>query len=183
MSAINYSEKIPNNVDLGSDRTLQRALEQWQPNFISWWDDMGPEGTTDNEVYLRTAVSVDPQGWAQFGHVKMHSLRIARKQCVSASNTPKPRCTWSRRTHLCLPIDCNNSKRWSVSVHPFKIVHQAPIGIAANVNSILDAVEYSFKRTVYIFDPFVIVARCNAVLGNNDRHMACLVPCATNARL
>ena len=75
MSAINYSEKIPNNVDLGSDRTLQRALEQWQPNFINWWDDMGPEGTTDNEVYLRTAVSVDPQGWAQFGHVKMRDYR------------------------------------------------------------------------------------------------------------
>ena len=48
MSAINYSEKIPNNVDLGGDRTLQRALEQWQPNFINWWDDMGPEGTTDS---------------------------------------------------------------------------------------------------------------------------------------
>ncbi len=75
MSAINYSEKIPNNVDLGSDRTLQRALEQWQPNFINWWDDMSPEGTTDNEVYLRTAVSVDPQGWAQFGHVKMRDYR------------------------------------------------------------------------------------------------------------
>jgi len=75
MSAINYSEKIPNNVDLGSDRTLQRALEQWQPNFINWWDDMGPEGTTENEVYLRTAVSVDPQGWAQFGHVKMRDYR------------------------------------------------------------------------------------------------------------
>ena len=75
MSAINFSEKIPNNVDLGGDRTLQRALEQWQPNFINWWDDMGPEGTTDNEVYLRTAVSVDPQGWAQFGHVKMRDYR------------------------------------------------------------------------------------------------------------
>ncbi len=75
MSAINYSEKIPNNVDLGGDRTLQRALEQWQPNFINWWDDMGPEGTTDHEVYLRTAVSVDPQGWAQFGHVKMRDYR------------------------------------------------------------------------------------------------------------
>ena len=75
MSAINYSEKIPNNVDLGGDRTLQRALEQWQPNFIHWWDDMGPEGTTDHEVYLRTAVSVDPQGWAQFGHVKMRDYR------------------------------------------------------------------------------------------------------------
>jgi benzoyl-CoA 2,3-dioxygenase component B len=28
MSAINYSEKIPNNVNLSDDRTLQRALEQ-----------------------------------------------------------------------------------------------------------------------------------------------------------
>ena len=35
MSSINYSEKIPNNVNLGEDRTLQRALEGWQPNFIN----------------------------------------------------------------------------------------------------------------------------------------------------
>ena len=75
MSSINYSDKIPNNVNLSEDRTLQRALEQWQPNFINWWDDMGPDGTTDAEVYLRTAVSVDPQGWAQFGHVKMRDYR------------------------------------------------------------------------------------------------------------
>jgi benzoyl-CoA 2,3-epoxidase subunit B len=75
MDAINYSDKIPNNVNLAQDRTLQRALEQWQPNFISWWDDMGPEGTTNDDVYLRTAVSVDPQGWAQFGHVKMRDYR------------------------------------------------------------------------------------------------------------
>ena len=69
------TEKIPNNVNLSEDRTLQRALESWQPNFINWWDDMGPDGTTDAEVYLRTAVSVDPQGWAQFGHVKMRDYR------------------------------------------------------------------------------------------------------------
>ena len=69
--AIDYTQKIPNNVNLADDRTLQRALEQWQPNFITWWDDVGPEGSTNHEVYLRTAVSVDPQGWAQFGHVKM----------------------------------------------------------------------------------------------------------------
>ncbi len=75
MSTINYSEKIPNNVNLNEDRTLQRALEQWQPNFVNWWDDVGPEGSTDHEVYLRTAVSVDPAGWAQFGHVKMRDYR------------------------------------------------------------------------------------------------------------
>ena len=75
MSTINYSEKIPNNVNLGEDRTLQRALEGWQPNFINWWDDVGPEGSTNHEVYLRTAVIVDPNGWAQFGHVKMRDYR------------------------------------------------------------------------------------------------------------
>ncbi len=75
MSTINYSDKIPNNVNLSDDRTLQRALEQWQPNFLSWWDDMGPEGSAASEVYLRTAVSVDPQGWAQFDFVKMRDYR------------------------------------------------------------------------------------------------------------
>ncbi len=75
MTSINYSDKIPNNVNLSDDRTLQRALEGWQPSFLSWWDDMGPEGTTNDDVYLRTAISVDPQGWAQFGHTKMRDYR------------------------------------------------------------------------------------------------------------
>lgn len=75
MSSIDYSQKIPNNVDLSGDRTLQRALESWQPSFIRWWDDVGPEGSTNHDVYLRTAVSVDPQGWAQFGYVKMRDYR------------------------------------------------------------------------------------------------------------
>lgn len=75
MSGINYSEKIPNNVNLSEDRTLQRALEQWQPNYLSWWNDMGPEGAQNHDVYLRTAISVDPQGWAHFGYVKMPDYR------------------------------------------------------------------------------------------------------------
>ncbi|HEV7575759.1 MAG TPA: benzoyl-CoA 2,3-epoxidase subunit BoxB [Caldimonas sp.] len=73
--SIDYTQKIPNNVDLADDRTLQRALEQWQPNFITWWDDVGPEGSTNHEVYLRTATSVDPQGWAHFDYVKMRDYR------------------------------------------------------------------------------------------------------------
>ncbi len=74
-TGINYSEKIPNNVNLSEDKTLQRALEHWQPNYLSWWNDMGPEGSQNFDVYLRTAVSVDPSGWAQFGHVKMPDYR------------------------------------------------------------------------------------------------------------
>src|SRR5256886_14984644 len=68
---INYTEKIPNNVDLGRDRVLQRALEHWQPAYMGWWYDMGPNESHNYEVYLRTAISVEPDGWAQFGYVKM----------------------------------------------------------------------------------------------------------------
>ncbi len=74
-TGINYSDKIPNNVNLSEDKTLQRALEHWQPNYLSWWNDMGPEGAMQHDVYLRTAVSVEPGGWAQFGHVKMPDYR------------------------------------------------------------------------------------------------------------
>ena len=59
---ISTGDKIPNNVDLAGDKVLQRALEQWQPEFLNWWADMGPEGSRTNDVYLRTAVSVEPSG-------------------------------------------------------------------------------------------------------------------------
>ena len=36
---------------------------------------MGPDKTTTAEVYLRTAISVDPKGWAQFDYVKMPEYR------------------------------------------------------------------------------------------------------------
>ena len=73
--AINYQEKIPNNVDLVDDRRLQRALESWQPKFLEWWKEQGPSGFQDTNVYLRTAVSIEPGGWAHFGHVRMPEYR------------------------------------------------------------------------------------------------------------
>ena len=36
---------------------------------------MGPEGFQESLVYLRTAVSVDPKGWAKFDYVKMPEYR------------------------------------------------------------------------------------------------------------
>jgi benzoyl-CoA 2,3-dioxygenase component B len=69
-----YAEKIPNNVSLADDRRLQRALESWQPNFLTWWETMGPALPTQ-DVYLRTAVNVGREGWAQFGHVPMRDYR------------------------------------------------------------------------------------------------------------
>ena len=72
---INYSEKIPNNVGLAHDRTLQRALEHWQPHFLQWWHEMGPSDFEKADVYLRTATSVDAKGWASYGAVKMPDYR------------------------------------------------------------------------------------------------------------
>ena len=73
--AIDYQSRIPNNVDLSNDRGLQRALEHWQPAFLGWWKELGPERYQGHEVYLRTATSVDAKGWASFGHVKMPDYR------------------------------------------------------------------------------------------------------------
>ena len=69
-----YSEKIPNNIGLREDRRLQRALESWQPNFLAWWESMGPALPTE-DVYLRTAVNVGREGWAHFDHVVMKDYR------------------------------------------------------------------------------------------------------------
>ncbi|HUW37653.1 MAG TPA: benzoyl-CoA 2,3-epoxidase subunit BoxB [Rhodocyclaceae bacterium] len=72
---INYSEKIPNNVDLSGNRVLQRALEHWQPAFLQWWSEMGPDKSQMMDVYLRTAISVEAKGWAHFDYVKMPDYR------------------------------------------------------------------------------------------------------------
>lgn len=69
------NEQIPNNVGLSDDRRLQRALLKWQPEFLSWWQEMGPEGFQTSDIYLRTAVSVDTNGWAHFDYVKMPDYR------------------------------------------------------------------------------------------------------------
>ena len=72
---MSLTDSIPNNVDLGSDRKLLRALEKWQPNFIEWWKDMGPEGFQEDQIWLRTAISVDASGWANYEYVRMPEYR------------------------------------------------------------------------------------------------------------
>ena len=75
MTGVDLGERIPNNVGLSADRKLQRALERWQPQFLEWWRDMGPVEHQDRDVYLRTAISVGKDGWANFGYVKMPDYR------------------------------------------------------------------------------------------------------------
>src|SRR5216684_2615009 len=72
---VDYSTKIPNNVNLSEDRQVLKALEGWHPGYMDWWSDMGPEGFQQSLVYLRTAYSVDPRGWAKFDYVRMPEYR------------------------------------------------------------------------------------------------------------
>lgn len=70
------AERIPNNVDLSSNKRLQRALEHWQPKYLEWWQDMGPvDFQHHHQVYLRTAVSVEPHGWIHYDFVKLPEYR------------------------------------------------------------------------------------------------------------
>ncbi|MFT6558498.1 benzoyl-CoA 2,3-epoxidase subunit BoxB [Sneathiella sp.] len=72
---VSYDTQIPNNVGLSTDKRVLKALERWHPGYINWWKDLGPSGFHESQVYLRTAVSVDPKGWAKFGYVKMPEYR------------------------------------------------------------------------------------------------------------
>ncbi|MCH8110814.1 MAG: benzoyl-CoA 2,3-epoxidase subunit BoxB [Proteobacteria bacterium] len=73
--SIDYNEKIPNNVDIAGDRRLRRALENWQPAYLKWWENLGPVESANDDVYLRTAISVDEGGWAHYGFLKMPDYR------------------------------------------------------------------------------------------------------------
>jgi benzoyl-CoA 2,3-epoxidase subunit B len=74
VSIIDYSERIPNNVGLATDRKLQRALESWQPKFLDWWSTLGPSLPT-RDVYLRTATAIGRDGWANWDRVPMEQYR------------------------------------------------------------------------------------------------------------
>ncbi len=72
---VSYDTQIPNNVGLSSDKRVLKALEKWHPGYISWWNDLIPDNFQQSLIYLRTAVSVDPKGWAKFDYVKMPEYR------------------------------------------------------------------------------------------------------------
>ena len=72
---VDYDALIPNNVGLADDPKVRRALEDWHPGYIDWWMSMGPIGFQAADVYLRTAVSVENDGWAKFDYVKMPDYR------------------------------------------------------------------------------------------------------------
>jgi benzoyl-CoA 2,3-dioxygenase component B len=74
-STVDLHCRIPNNVGLADDPKVRRALESWQPKYLQWWHEMGPTDFEPNDVWLRTAISVDSDGWAHYDHVRMPDYR------------------------------------------------------------------------------------------------------------
>jgi benzoyl-CoA 2,3-dioxygenase component B len=75
VGTIDYSQQIPNNVNLSDNRRLQRALESWQPKFMGWWHELGPLGFQRDDVYLRTAITTDIKRDSAWGYVKLPDYR------------------------------------------------------------------------------------------------------------
>ena len=65
IEAVDYTTKIPNNVNLTEDRQVLRALESWHPGYIDWDDEVrvfleerasfSPDSLTGLEANLRFA--------------------------------------------------------------------------------------------------------------------------------
>ncbi len=43
--------------------------------YLKWWNEAGPGLHVSDQIYLRTAISVDSKGWANFDYVKMEDYR------------------------------------------------------------------------------------------------------------
>ena len=122
--AIDYTSRIPNNVDLSDNRTLQRALEHWQPAFLDWWKDLGPTTYQDHDVYLRTATSVDAKG-ARMATADSESIAIwdiAGRKTISRINTPKGQATFT------LVMAADGSKVASIARDSVVRLHNAQTG-------------------------------------------------------
>src|SRR5262245_24132393 len=72
---VDYTTRIPNNVNLTEGWASPPGAGAWHPGYIGWWMAMGPAGFQEALVYLRTAVSVDPKGWAKVDYLKMPQYR------------------------------------------------------------------------------------------------------------
>ena len=75
VTRIDYSQQIPNNVNLSDNRRLLKALESWQPKFMRWWNELGPLGFQRDDVYLRTAITTDIKRDSAWGYVKLPDYR------------------------------------------------------------------------------------------------------------
>ena len=59
---VDYSTKIPNNVGLMDDQRVLRGVGAMASRIPRLVEDHGAGGFQTSDVYLRTAISIDPRG-------------------------------------------------------------------------------------------------------------------------
>ena len=72
MASINYMSVFPTT---STSQATVDSREVVQPAFLDWWRAAGPQVFKEDDVYLRTAISTQPGGWAHFDYVKMPDYR------------------------------------------------------------------------------------------------------------
>ena len=111
LSKIDYSERIPNNVNLADDRRLQRALEGWQPKFLDWWKTLGPGAADQGRLPAHRdrgrprrlgALRPRADGGLPLGHLPRRARpRPARSASASTrASRPGRRCPGEHRADL-----------------------------------------------------------------------------------
>ena len=55
---------------------------------------------------------------------------------------------------------------------PLEVVEQRPVRVAAHVDAVVDAVEDALERGADVADALLVVVGADAVLGDDDRHLA-----------
>ena len=100
---VSYDTKIPNNVNLSSDRRVLKALEKWHPGYIDWWTKLIPQQFQDAKVYLRTAIGVETGGWAKFDYVKCRNIggvsSLRRRSRIVGSRVASMPVRWRGRKY------------------------------------------------------------------------------------
>ena len=137
---IDYSEKIPNNVNLGERphaAARARAVAAELPRLVER-DGPGAASQSD-DVYLRTAITVDAEGWAHFDYVKMPDYRWGIFLADPASRTARSASatTWaSRRGRRCPASTAPTLRRLIVTqgdTEPASVEQQRHLGLTAPV--------------------------------------------------
>jgi benzoyl-CoA 2,3-dioxygenase component B len=72
---VSYDTQIPNNVGLSDRPPRAEGAGEMASRLYQLVEQPGAGGFQESLVYLRTAVSVDPKGWAKFDYVKMPEYR------------------------------------------------------------------------------------------------------------
>ena len=98
--AIDYSQRIPNNVDLVERPPPAARAGELAAALPRLVEGHGAGRHVDFDVYLRTAISADANGWANFGYVKMPDYRWG---IFLAGQRSQPRTSPSATTRASRP--------------------------------------------------------------------------------